>query len=155
MSIFLQLSKLGNSLGKQLGQSANVHIDVLKVNNFPMCYKKISISPVSAQCPCGPTVLQRIQRVLGGGRIFEKRQRRNCSVKEQTKPNIAHLQSGSLYHKLSPLKRGFSIARDHCLCSLGLVLCRGTGRSREAEAWHSLPRHTSQLQRRVPEQDCC
>ena len=135
MGIFLQLSKLGNSLGKQLGQSANVHIDVLKVNNFPMCFYNISISPVSAQCPCGPTVLQRIQRVLGGGRRFEKRQQRSCSVKEQTKPKIAHLQSGSLCcYQLSPLRRGFSIARDHCLCSLGLVLCRGTGRSREAEA---------------------
>ena len=36
MSIFLQLPKLGNSFGKQLGQSANVHIDVLKVNSFPL-----------------------------------------------------------------------------------------------------------------------
>ena len=34
MSVFLQLSKLGNSLSKQLGQSANVHIDVLKVKQY-------------------------------------------------------------------------------------------------------------------------
>ena len=76
-------------------------------------------------------------------------------MKEQTKPKISHFHRGSLcYDQKSPLRQGFSIAPDHCLCSLGLSLCQETGRSHEEEASHSSPRHTSQLQRHAPEKDC-